>query len=209
MNGTMNKQIQSVAILLTILGAIVPISGASDGNELVVEAAQLQGTKLTPSLVDWISEQCEQMSQEMDAIIKTEVVDSAAKFSVVNYLRYLSLYDQLSVVAKRDDVDKFRWIGKKVRAYTNAYKGAINILLDYVRGLDVSLMELENKEKKSKQVGVSSEWAQLYDTVNYIATHSPKDSKLAMDANEVLQKSPNGTEDKKRSTRYSLYVRVN
>ena len=141
------------------------------GHAGAVEASQLNQAKLTHKLASWVSEQCEQMAEEMDAIIRLEAAESEERFSLVNYLRYLSLFNQMSVVAMRDDVDQFRWVAKKVKAYRRAYDAATKLLQNYLRGLDSSLEQIEGAERKSKQEVVSQPWVQLYQTVNYIATH--------------------------------------
>jgi len=146
-------------------------TGGKQDYSGAVQAAQLQPAKLTPGLVDWISEQCEQMSQEMEAIIRLEADQSTMRFSLVNYLRYLELYDQLGAIAKRDDIDKLRWVSRKFRAYTRAYESANNLLLNYLLFLDEGLSKMEAKEKKSQQVGVSQAWVSFYETLQYIATH--------------------------------------
>lgn len=159
---------------------------------------------LTATLVAWISSQCEMIVDEMDAIIKNNVESSS--FSVVNYLRYLNLYDSLKVVGNKGekDVPEFKWVYLKARAYAKVYKAALDVVSGYLVELDNQLRKIEDAEPKSKQVTVSKQWLSIYEVMRYIATHSPRNSELRSKATEMLTFSPTGNGDKVRSTRYGL-----
>lgn len=161
--------------------------------------------KLTPSIVAWISSQAESIINEMEAIVKQNT--DTNKFSVVSYLRYITLYDGLKVVASKK-IPELQWVARKAKAFTRTYKSAIDIVSNYLEDLDTQLTNIELNEPKGKQLAPSAQWLELYNTINYIATHAPKSSGLVDKAKFMMQKSPNETDDKVRATRYLLNTRA-
>lgn len=123
---------------------------------------------LTSTLVAWISSQSEAIVEEMEAIARQN--SASDQFSVVNYLRYLSLYENLQVIVEKD-IGKLRWVKRKVKAFSRVYSSAIEILTNYLLDLDAAMSKIEANEPKSKQTEVSKAWVQHYETINYIATH--------------------------------------
>lgn len=165
-------------------------------------AAPKEPVLMTPTLAAWISSQSENVVEEMEAIVRRQI--ASKQFSVVLYLRYLSLFNSLKVVASKENVPKFDWIAKKVRAFGHVYENAYNIVTIYVKDLDAAMTKIELNEKKGKQNPVSKEWVNIYQTINYIKTHAPRGSDLAKLAADMLLKSPSGALDKQRSTRFLL-----
>lgn len=124
--------------------------------------------KLTSTLVAWISSQCDGIVEEMEAIAKQNAESNS--FSVVNYLRYLNLYDSLKVVASKQ-IPELKWVLRKAKVFSTVYQSAIEVVANYLADLDASLTKIELAEPKSKQVSVSKSWVELYESIRYIATH--------------------------------------
>lgn len=133
-----------------------------------VAAAEKASPQLTSTLVAWISSQCEMIVEEMEAILKYNSKTSG--FSLVSYLRYMNLYNELKVVSSKN-IDELKWVSKKVRAFAKTYLSAFNVVAGYLVQLDETLRNIEKNEPKSKQVSVSQAWVNIYETIRYIATH--------------------------------------
>lgn len=124
--------------------------------------------QLTATLVAWISSQSENIVEEMEAIAKHNA--ETENFSVVHYLRYLRLYDSLKVIA-RQPIEQLKWVSKKAKVFSKIYQLALDMVAVYLSDLNNQLTKIELNEPKSKQVGVSAKWLELYESIRYIATH--------------------------------------
>lgn len=186
-------------IVLVVVGLVGVLCAGQEGE------AGAKKVKLTSSLVGWISDQSEGIVDEMEAIAKFNA--ETTKFSVVSYLRYLTLYDHLKVVAGKP-LSEFKWIAKKAKTFARIYDSAMQIVFNYLQDVDQALRQIEDKEPKSKQVDPSADWIKNYDIIRFIALHAPEDSELAKAAKEMLSSSPNGTMDRARNIRYSLKTRA-
>lgn len=158
-----------LAAALALLAFVLVANREPRLESLTAQAASQSPVKLTSTLVAWISSQAEAVIEELEAIAAENAASN--QFSVVNYIRYLALFEDLKVIANRKDVDKLQWVAKKVKALSKAHASAVEILTGYLTGLDFSLSKIEANEPKSKQVEVSNDWMQIYQTINYIATH--------------------------------------
>lgn len=156
---------------------------------------------LTPNIIRWISSQTEAIVGEMESIIKQNV--ESAKFSVVGYLRYVALYDSLKLIVDKD-IPELQWVARKLKAFSKTYSSILNVVADHLSDLDTRMSRIEAAEPKGKQNAVGKDWLYLYNTINYIATHSPQGSQLETTALDLLKKSPNGSKDRVRATRYKL-----
>lgn len=125
-------------------------------------------TKLTPTLVAWISQQSEAIVEELESIARYN--SETSKFSVVSYLRYLTLFDHLKVVASKP-TDEFKWIARKANTFARIYDSAMQIVFNFLQDVDKTLREIEDKEPKSKQVDPSKDWTKNYETIRFIALH--------------------------------------
>lgn len=181
--------------LVTILATLVVVCA------MFTYANQEEPAMLTPNLIRWISTQTEGIVGEMEAIIKQNI--EHGQFSIVGYLRYVALYDSLKLIVDKN-IPELHWVSRKLRAYSKTYKSILNVVADYLVDLDTSLTRIEEAEPKGKQIAVGKDWLYLYNTINYIATHSPQGSQLEATALGLLKKSPNGSKDKVRATRYTL-----
>lgn len=123
---------------------------------------------LTSTLVAWLSSQCEGIIEEMEAIAKQNSESNG--FSVVNYLRYLNLYDSLTVIASKP-IDELKWVRRKAKAFEKINASAEELVGSYLIDLDSALTKIEMAEPKSKQVKASDKWLTLYKTIRYISTH--------------------------------------
>lgn len=184
--------LMAIAISINLFESISANDYSGSGN-----------AQLTSTLVAWLSSQCEGIIEEMEAIAKQN--SESTGFSVVNYLRYLNLYESLNLIARKP-IDELKWVRRKANAFEKINQAAEAIVGGYLTDLNKNLTDLEMKEPKSKQVKVSDKWLTLYKTIRYIATHAPRRSGLVNIANDMLQSSPNGSVDKKRSNRYQLAV---
>lgn len=195
--------------------AILPVltfllDGLLSDTSQIVDSLKYQEVSYTSGLIVWLENQCEQMTNEIDAILHLESDKAAKRFSLVNYVNFVSLYNQLAMIAnKTDHIDSLAWVGKKVKAYSVANVKASEILANYLEGLDHQMEQIEARERRDRQEAVKSEWVSLYETIRYVANHTPDGSTLRSAALGLLTKSPDKTEDKQRSLRYSLFIRVN
>lgn len=153
---------------VSVLGYILFI-GYEPVNRQMIEAGKPEPVQLTPSLAAWISAQSEGIVAELEAIARQSA--NSNRFSIVNYLRYLELYNSLKVLSDRKNVPELQWVSKKVKAFSTIYKSVVNLLQDYLVDLGNALSLVEAEEPKSKQVTVSKKWIELYERIHYIATH--------------------------------------
>lgn len=149
----------SVAIILALLS----FSSAPSNYVLAAESPSL-----TSTLIAWISSQCEGIIEEIEAIAKSN--SESNNFSLVNYLRYLVLYESLAVVSSKP-IDELKWVRRKANAFEKVNKAVEEIVLAYLNDLDAALTKLELAEPKGKQNKVGDKWLGLYKTIRYIATH--------------------------------------
>lgn len=186
--------------LISVMIALAMSAVVSAQNEQSVAPGSAQ---LTSTLVAWLSSQCEGIIEEMEAIAKQN--SESGGFSVVNYLRYLNLYDSLTVIASKP-IDDLKWVRRKAKAFEKINAAAEQIVASHLEDLNKALTDIELAEPKSKQVKASDKWLNLYKTIRYIATHAPRNSVLIKSASDMLQSSPDNTVDRKRSNRYQLAV---
>lgn len=124
--------------------------------------------KLTPSLIDWISHQSEGIIEELEAIAKFNAESN--KFSVVSYLRYLTLFNHLKVVANKP-IDKFSWIARKAKTLSRIYNSAMSIVMNYLQDVNQTLRTIEDNEPKSKQTEPTGDWFKNYEIIRFVALH--------------------------------------
>lgn len=148
-----------ITLTAIIMASAIVVADDSESSEQV---------PLTSTLVAWLSSQCEGIIEEMEAIAKQNSESSG--FSVVNYLRYLNLYDSLTVIASKP-IDDLKWVRRKATAFQKINAAAEELVGSYLVDLDSGLTKIEMAEPKSKQVKVSDKWLNLYKTIRYISTH--------------------------------------
>ena len=158
-------EVSYLATLAVVVGLISVYNFDLGG---VQTAGNRPQPKFTATLVSWINTQAEDIVGEMEAIARHNA--NTDSFSLVSYLRYIQLFEELSVISK-DIKPKMEWIGKKVAAFKRVYKSAVEILLAHLDDLDASLGKIEAAEKKSKNAKPNKDWIRLYETINYIAKH--------------------------------------
>lgn len=133
------------------------------------QALPSRPANLTSSIVAWISSQAESVIGELDAI--TRVNSQTDNFSIVNYIRYLELLQDLKIVAQGGvNIPELNWVTRKVKVFSGPHRSALTLVRQYLNGLNAAMSEIESKEPKSKQVGVDNKWMELYQTVKYIQT---------------------------------------
>lgn len=121
---------------------------------------------LTGSAVAWVSSQCENVVEELEAIVQQNA--QTLRFNAINYLRYLHLYNSLKVVAQQK-VKELKWVGAKAKAFEKVYSSVEDALYVYLQGINSRLSFLESTEGKGNQKGVGYYWRILYETIDYIA----------------------------------------
>lgn len=127
---------------------------------------------LTGTLLAWITTQTENIVEELEAIAKDNAQSNV--LSIKNYVRYLSINNELGVIA-RQPIDELRWVRNKYKIFAGVFESAQSVVSMWLHNRETELYREEANELSRDQHhirlnGPTKKWIKLYEDINFVAT---------------------------------------